>query len=92
MSEGRTMQFVVERECPNGGSANIAEKVVALFPLPIWVRWPPEPVTDHSCSKTTRVFRVTEDSIRETARRAGLPAPPNPNRRCVCDCMGSLIE
>lgn len=82
LPEARTVQFLVERPCPENGNGVRAKD---LMPLVIWVFWPPEPNYLHDCS-AAKVFRHDPNSELPPLVKAGNPG------HCVCEHMGHVIE
>lgn len=84
MTEQRTVQFLVERSCPETEHGVVAEQS-GVFPVVIWVFWPPEPNLVYGCSSPV-VYRHDP-----TTALPSDDVPKNPGQ-CVCEHMGYLIE
>jgi hypothetical protein len=80
-SDQRTVQFLVERPC---FEANYGLKAAAngVFPIAIWVFWPPEENVNFGCSAR----QIWRHDPRTDALGAEQPG------QCVCEHMGHLIE
>ncbi len=85
----RTMQFVIERICPQRPSYEAARRrTEGVLPLPVWVYL--------GCADgemcTGKAWQITEESWRSTMPALGLD--PNSRYRSfmVCEHMGHLIE
>jgi hypothetical protein len=80
----RTVQFLVERRCPESDRAIEAEKV-GFFPCVIWVFWPPVPNLTYGCSASV-VYRHDPTTP--------IPGPKEITHPggYVCEHMGHLIE
>ncbi len=83
----RTVQFLLERDWKG--------RDLAKLQIVLWVRWPPIPKTWPSrrpdCQCTFGVF-VTEDSVRELYERFPHLRQFESGGRCLCQCVGRIIE
>ena len=84
----RTMQFVVERDCPiePGACGPDEDKLLALCPFPVWVEWPNDGSRRRCGGKQYWIPQEEAHAIRASV---GLEADSD---RTVCEHMGYLIE
>lgn len=87
----RTIQFLIERLCPNPRRKSSTRKTPLLpgydpikLPLVVFVEWPPVEVITYDCTKAKLVYRISKHSSKELGlTRMDIH---------VCECMGNLIE
>ena len=85
--ERRTMQFVVERDCPiePGAYGPGDENLLALCPFPVWVEWP----NDGRRRCGGKRYWIPQEEAHTIRASVGLKADSD---RTVCEHMGYLCE
>jgi hypothetical protein len=84
----RTVQFLVERQCPDL-ERHLTPEQEAMLPYPIWVEWPPLEGSP-TCESKRHFWCSYEEAVRIN-NYVGIVAKANQGR-LVCECMGQVIE
>lgn len=86
----RTVQFLVERPCPEAQNNYLTPEIAARLPFPVWVLWPGDPEGECACG-AKGFYTVPPTAVNRFDKDMGIQRRPNTGVT-VSTCMGRIIE